>query len=143
MSASIVEGSVPRILPRLTAANRPFWTGGAEGQLLILRCDACDRWVHPPAGECPSCAGGLHPEPVSGRGTVFTFTVNAHQFHPDVPPPVVIAIVELVEQADLRIPTNIVGADVEELRCGLPVHVLFERNGEIYVPLFEPVRGEE
>ena len=76
---------------------------------------------------------------MSGRGTIFTFTVNAHQFHPDVPPPVVIAIVELVEQSDLRIPTNIVGAAADDLRCGLPVQVVFERNGEVYVPLFEPV----
>ena len=40
---------------------------------------------------------------MSGAGTVFTFTVNGHPFNPAVPPPYVIAIVELVEQADLRL----------------------------------------
>jgi len=139
VTASIVDGAVPRVLPRLTPENRPFWTGGAKGALLIQRCDACDRWVHPPTDVCPTCGGPLHPEAVSGRGTIFTFTVNVHQFHPDVPPPVVIAIVELVEQSDLRLPTNIVGAEVDELRCGLPVQVVFERNGEVYIPLFTPV----
>ena len=72
-------------------------------------------------------------------GTVFTFTVNMHQFHRDVPPPNVIAIVTLVEQDDLRIPTNIVSCDAAVLGCGLPVRVLFEHHGEIYYPLFEPV----
>jgi uncharacterized OB-fold protein len=141
MSVTIIEGPVPRLLPRLTDVNRAFWTGGASGELLIQRCQGCGRWVHPPTDRCPACQGTLVPEPVSGRGTVFTFTVNEYQFHPDVPPPNIIAIVELVEQADLRIPTNIVGCEAEQLRCGLPVQVLFERQGEIFVPLFEPTRS--
>ena len=138
MIAPIVVGSVPRILPPLTPANRAFWTGGASGHLLILRCETCDRWVHPPVSRCPICDGELHAEPVSGRGTIFTFTVNEQQFHPDVLPPYVIAIVELVEQADLRVPTNIVECDPADLRCGLPVTVLFEKYDEIFVPLFRP-----
>jgi uncharacterized OB-fold protein len=82
------------------------------------------------------------PEPVSGRGTVFTYTINHYQFHPDVPPPNIIALVELVEQAGLRIPTNIVGCEADDVRSGLPVQVVFERQGEIFVPLFEPIRSE-
>jgi uncharacterized OB-fold protein len=143
---TLIEGTVPRVLPRLTAANRAFWTGGATGQLLILRCQSCGRWVHPPADPpddtCPAGQGALVPEPVSGRGTVFTYTINCYQFHPDVPPPNIIALVELVEQAGLRIPTNIVGCEADDVRSGLPVQVVFERQGEIFVPLFEPIRSE-
>ena len=87
---------------------------------------------------CPDCEGALAPEPVSGRGTVFTFTVNDQPFNPKVPLPYVIAIVELAEQPDLRIPTNIVGCEPDEVRCGMPVRVLFEQHGELFVPLFEP-----
>ncbi len=36
-------------------------------------------------GGCPSCGGGLVAEPASGKGTVFTYTVNAHPFNPAVP----------------------------------------------------------
>jgi uncharacterized OB-fold protein len=128
----------PRMLPSLDDANRPFWTGGATGQLLILRCGACGRWVHPPVEQCPSCAGELSPQPVSGKGTIFTLTVNEQQFHPDVPPPYVIAIVVLDEQDDLRLPTNIVNADSDALQVGAPVQVLFEQHGEVFVPVFEP-----
>jgi len=141
MGAAIIEPSVSRMLPRLTERNRAFWTGGGEGELRIQYCAACSRWVHPPTGPCPDCGGELVVQPVSGRGTVFTYTVNMHQFHPDVPPPNVIAIVELVEQDDLRVPTNIVNAEEAELYCGLPVQVLFERHGEIYYPVFEPARS--
>ena len=64
--------------------------------------------------------------------------MNHQQFHPQVPPPYVIAIVELDEQADLRIPTNLVGCDPDRVACGMRVRVRFERHGEIWFPLFEP-----
>jgi uncharacterized OB-fold protein len=143
MTASIIDGTVPRLAPKLTDENRAYWTGGAKGQLLIQRCQRCGRWTHPPTDTCPSCDGELKPEPVSGKGSVFTFTVNKHQFHPDVPPPNTIAIVQLVEQDDLRIPTNLVGIEEADLRVGIPVQVLFERQGEMYYPVFEPTRSAD
>jgi uncharacterized OB-fold protein len=124
------------MLPPLTDVNRPYWTGGAQGQLLIERCRRCRRWQHPPAGACRCCGADAAPEPVSGRGTVFTFTVNRHRYHPDVPPPYVIAIVELDEQPGLRLPTNIVGCEPEEVRIGARVEVRFEQHGEVHVPVF-------
>jgi uncharacterized OB-fold protein len=137
---SSLEPTFPRILPALNNVNRPFWTGGATGQLLIQRCRDCSRWVHPPTGQCPVCGGPLSPEPVSGTGTILTFTENFQPYRPDVPPPYVIAIVVLDEQDDLRLPTNIVGADDQSaLECGQRVRVRFERNGEVYVPVFERV----
>ena len=138
MDGRIVEASTPRVLPPLTDVDRSFWTGGRDGRLSIQRCGSCRRWVHPPIEGCPACGGALAFEPVSGHGTLFTFTVNLQQFHPDVPPPYVIAIVELDEQADLRLPTNVVNCDPESLWCGMPVRVLFERNGDVFLPVFEP-----
>ena len=79
---------------------------------------------------------------MSGRGTVFTYTVNYQPFNPAVPIPYVIAIVELEEQADLRIASNIVDCEPDSVEVGLPVEVRFERqdvDGEArYVPVFAP-----
>jgi uncharacterized OB-fold protein len=133
-----VEPTAPRMLPPLDDVNRAFWTGGAQGELLIQRCDDCRRWVHPPVARCPACGGPLSPEPVSGFGTIFTFTENHQQYHPDVPPPYVIAIVQLDEQDDLRLETNVVHADAATLEIGQRVRVLFEPHGDVYVPVFEP-----
>ncbi len=127
------------MLPALTPQNRAFWTGGSSGQLRVQRCVTCRRWTHPPAELCGACGGSLHAEPVSGRGTVFTFTVNEHRFHPEVPAPNVIAIVQLDEQPDLRIVTNLVDCEPTLVRCGLAVEVLFEPHGEISYPLFRPI----
>ncbi|MDT3443676.1 MULTISPECIES: Zn-ribbon domain-containing OB-fold protein [unclassified Pseudofrankia] len=109
----------------------------ADSQLLIYRCVDCRRWIHPETKRCPECAGELVAEPVSGDATVFTFTVNHHAFHPAVPVPYVIAIVELAEQPGLRLVSNIVGCAPEEVTIGMPVRVLMEQRGGTLVPVFE------
>jgi uncharacterized OB-fold protein len=48
----------------------------------------------------------------------------------------VIAVVELAEQSDLRLPTNIVDCAPDEVRIGAAVHVHFEQHGEVFVPVF-------
>jgi len=80
----------------------------------------------------------LEARPVSGRGSVFTFTVNRHDFNPAVPAPYVIAIVELVEQPDLRFTTNLVDCEIDSVRIGMPVRVDFEQAGDAWVPVFRP-----
>lgn len=130
------------MLPELNEHNRAFWTGGADGRLLIAQCTQCGQWVSPPAADCPDCAGALEPRPVSGRATVYTYTVNHQPFNPAVPNPYVVAIVELEEQTDLRIATNIVDCEPDSVRIGLPVEVRFERqdvDGEaVFFPVFAP-----
>jgi uncharacterized OB-fold protein len=128
----------PRMLPPITDVNRAFWTGGTRGELLIQRCQSCGVWVLPPTDRCTACGGELRAEPVSGRGTVFTFTVNRHPFNPAVPLPYVIALVELEEQPGLRLVTNIVGCDPDAVVIDMPVRVRFEDRGEVFVPVFEP-----
>ncbi len=134
-----------RILPKLQGHNRAFWTGGADGQLLIAQCTGCALWVHPPAADCPDCGGALAARPVSGHGAVFTYTVNHQPFNPTVPIPYVIAIVELAEQVDLRIATNIVDCEPDSVYVGLPVEVRFERHDvdddSLFVPVFAPRAG--
>jgi uncharacterized OB-fold protein len=129
-----------RMLPALNEHNRAFWTGGGGGRLLISWCAHCDLWIAPPAGQCPDCGGALVARPVSGRGTVFTYTVNYQPFNPGVPVPYVIAIVTLDEQTDLRIATNIVDCEPDSVYIGLPVEVRFEHvdGDDVFVPVFAP-----
>ena len=128
-----------RVLPDVTAESAAFWTAGANGELRIYRCHSCQRYFHPPVGLCFRChSREVGPEAVSGRATVATYTVNQHRFHPDVPVPYMIAIVELVEQDGLRFTSDIVHCPVEAVTIGLPVRVVFEQQGQVFVPLFEP-----
>lgn len=132
-----------RVLPRITSLNEHFWRGGAHGELRVLRCRACRHWVHPPSPRCPSClAGDLAPEAVSGRGQVYTYTINHQQWVPGADEaPYVVAIVELPEQTGLRLTTNVVNCAPEEVRIGMAVQVFFEPRDDVHIPLFEPERG--
>jgi uncharacterized OB-fold protein len=76
---------------------------------------------------------------MSGRGHLYTFTVNEHRWAPSMPARYVIGNVELVEQPGLRLTTNIVGCDPEDVVIGMELAACFEHNGDIYLPLFTPI----
>ncbi len=139
----MADGPPIRLLPRLDAENRFFWESGADGQLRFLRCPSCGRYAHPPVPRCPYClAPGLAPEPVSGRGTLHSLTVNHQQWIPGSEP-YVVALVEIAEQADIRLTTNLVGCELSEARVGMPVKVVFEHVEDVWLPLFEPAPAPE
>jgi uncharacterized OB-fold protein len=128
-----------RVPPALDETNEFFWTSGADGRLRFLRCQTCGYFLHPPSPRCPTCGGfDLAPEPVSGRASVYSFTVN-HQSWDGSAEPYLIAIVELVEQADLRLTTNLVEVRPDEVHIAMDVEVSFEEQNGIFWPLFRPV----
>lgn len=128
-----------RSLPTLTDLNRFFWTGGADGVLRFLRCEACSVWVHPPSPVCPQCLkSSLRPQPVSGKGRVEAVTINHQSWIPGLPVPYVIAIVSIDEDRGVRLTTNIVGEGAMDAAIGQPVRVRFEQHEDVWLPLFEP-----
>lgn len=135
-----------RILPELNDKNRHFWQGGRDGRLVLLRCRRCGYYLHPPSPICPrDRSSDIGPEAVSGRATVASFTVNHHPWLPGVALPYVIGLVELVEQPALRLTTDLVHCEPEDVRIGMEVRVVFEHHpdpdGDVWLPLFEPAGG--
>ena len=128
-----------RQLPVLLPENRPFWTGGKDGRLLIARCGACSVYLHPPLPRCPNCASArVAPESVSGRGRIASFTVNHEPWLPGLAVPYVIAAIELAEQARLHVISNLTGCEIAAVHIGMPVEVLFEQHEDVWLPLFRP-----
>lgn len=138
----IAKGPSIRLLPRVDQDNHFFWTSGADGLLRFLRCRACESLVHPPAPRCPYClAGYLSPEPVSGRGVLESFTVNHQQWIPGSDP-YIVGLVSIQEQSDVRLTTNLVDVEPEDVEIGMEVEVVFEHCDDVYLPLFRPLAGE-
>jgi uncharacterized OB-fold protein len=50
----------------------------------------------------------------------------------------VIAIVALDEQSDLRLMTNVVGCEPDEVAIDMPVQVEFREQGDASAPVFRP-----
>ena len=128
-----------RILPRVRDDNEFFWTSGEDGRLRFTRCQSCGYWIHPTGPICPEChSKELAPEVVSGSATLHTYSINRQAWIPGFEPPYVVAIVELPEQEGLRLTTNLVNVELDDVRIGMPVQVTFEHWEDVWLPLFEP-----
>jgi uncharacterized protein len=119
-----------------------YWDAAREGRLEVQRCAACSRWHFPPVIACPACQSEqLVPTPVSGRGVVYSFTRVEQPLGPvgeGPATPFTLALIELPEQAGLRLLTNIVQTEAETVRVGMPVEVVFESYEGGVLPQFRP-----
>jgi uncharacterized protein len=133
-------------VPQPDAVSQFFWDGVARHELLVQRCRACGRFQHHPQIICQAClSDDLAPERVSGRATLYSWTIAHQPFHPFYAgrTPYTIATVELVEQPRLMFLTQVVDCPESELRIDLPLEVVFEELApELTLPFFRPVPGE-
>lgn len=127
-----------RTLPALEPETTFFWKSGKDGKLRILRCAACGHYQHPPLPRCPSCGSeDVAPEAVSGKGRVASFTINRQAWKPELEVPFVFAVVELAEQKELYVFTNLL-IPPESAATGMTVNVTFEQHEDVWLPMFVP-----
>lgn len=116
-----------RPVPQVSPLTEGFWQAAREHRLVVQRCDGCGALRHypqPMCGECHSVEWTW--TPVSGRGTVYTYTVTHQAFHPAWADrlPVAIATVELDE--GVRMVTDLPPGDEERVAIGAAVECFFE-----------------
>jgi hypothetical protein len=131
------EHNFEKAVPAADELSRPFWDAARERRLVIQRCGLCGYYNHPPRRFCDAClAQDLRFEPISGRGTIYTFTVM-HQRDVEDDAPFVNIVVELAEQPQLLMVPNLPIADRDKVRIGAAVEVDFEDRGDgVVVPQF-------
>lgn len=134
-----------RPLPAADELTRPFWDAARQHRLVVQQCSACGYFNHPPRTVCDACQSQtLAFVPVSGKGTVYTFSVMYQQniagFEQQVP--YVNLLVELDEQSRLFMVANLPGSEREQVKIGGRVEVYFEDvNEEISLPMFRVISG--
>lgn len=127
------------LLPELTPENRAFWTGGAEGRLMIARCGDCDRRIHPPQLICPSCLSeAVKAHAASGMATVESWTVNHQAWMQGLDVPYALAIVSLDDQPGVRLTAQLRDVALDAIHIGMAVKVGFEPRDDVYIPVFMP-----
>jgi uncharacterized OB-fold protein len=133
---------VPPPAPLPDPLTQFFWDAAADGKLMVQQCNECGQHIHPPRPVCRRCLStDLAPVEVSGRATLYAWTVAEQAFHPYFADklPYVYATVELEEQRTKLI-TNIVDCSIDDLRADMPVEVVFEPlTDTITLPKFRPV----
>jgi len=146
---------MPVHVDELDQENHAFfgWCGAHE--LRVQQCTSCGLKRVPPTTACPFCAHGESTwEPVSGRGTVYSYGEVHHAIQPVFRPftPYLLLLVELDEQRGepgefdgLRLQSNLATADgalappeiVQTVGIGTRVRVVFKDVGDgIAVPLW-------
>ncbi len=141
-AATVTEKPKPKAkpIPRPAPESVPYWEAAKQHRLELPKCDACGKFWHPPTQTCPHC---LSPNftftQVSGRGKVFSFVTFHRLYHPafESELPYVVALVELEEGP--RLISNIVGIAAPDVRCEMPVKVVFDDVApDVAVPKFTP-----
>ena len=131
-----------RLAPTTTPDTKFFWDALKDDKLLIQRCTQCAALRHPPRPMCPRCRAFEHAwDELTGRGTIYTFTVVHQAFVPALEPqlPYVVAVVDLEGGEGARLVTNVVGVDPSNVRVGMPVEVVWEDMGpELSLPRVHP-----
>lgn len=131
---------LPRPAPVPDFETQPYWDATARGELMLQRCTACGTHRHYPRALCPACHAADHEwVRVSGRGSVFSFTVVRRAPSPAFADklPYVVALIALEEGPHLL--SHIVGLDPDAVRIGIPVTVEFEAIGDgMKLPVFRP-----
>src|SRR5206468_181305 len=138
---SMTEGPSRRPRPAISQDTAFFWEGAARGELLMQRCRMCGTLRHPPGPMCPSC-GSQEWDTLrsTGRGEVYSFVVYHYPVIPPFEPPYVVALIALEE--GVRMVSNVIDVEPEDVRIGMPVDVRFVAvDEELTLPMFVP-RGE-
>ena len=132
-----------RPLPVADDLSQPFWEAAKQQRLVVQRCRECGYFNHPPRPACDACQSQqLQFEPVSGQGTIYSFTVmhqpNVAGFENQIP--YINILVELEEQPLLFMVSNLPASDLDKIKIGGQVEVYFEEvDPDTTLPQFRSV----
>ncbi len=87
---------------------------------------------------CPRCHSlAIDLVELSGRGSLYSFSVLHHPRHPAFDYPILAALVDLDE--GVRMVSSLTGVKPADIHIGMPVQVDFEARGDgPSVPVFRP-----
>jgi uncharacterized OB-fold protein len=124
--------------------TEPFWAAAREHRLVAARCVSCGTLRQTPPGPfCWECsAQEVQWIDLPGTGVVHSYTVvrsAGPAAAQDVP--FVMAVVDLDDAPGVRLITNIVDIDVDEVTIGRQVVVRWDDvDDETTIPRFAPVQ---
>lgn len=116
--------------PAMNPGDEAYFDAAREGRLLVKRCSGCGKVHHYPRALCPFCwSEGVEWMTASGKAEIYTYSVMRRG------EPYCIAYVRLQEGPTIM--TNIVDCDLDKVRVGDPVRVVFKptESGSA-VPMF-------
>lgn len=127
---------IPR--PLIDADNKGWWDAVARHELVFQQCRKCGTYLHPPRPMCYKCKSfDLHYVPSSGRGKIYSWVTYVRPAHPGFITPYEVVLVEM-EEPGVRLVSNMVDCDPQDLYIGMPVEVVFDQVApDLTLPKFK------
>jgi uncharacterized protein len=134
-----------RPTPKEVPWDRDFWANSARGVLSAQRCQDCGRLQHYPKPVCSACMGpNLVFEPLSGKGTVYSFTTVRRPENPDFVAEAPYTVIDVQLDEGIRFLSRLADeADADGLRIGDPLEAVFRPvgDGTKHLPYFSKISG--
>jgi uncharacterized OB-fold protein len=101
-----------------------FYRGLKDGHLLVQRCAACGVLRNPPGPACPNCQSfSWTPLRLSGRGTLYSYTVHYHPPLPGFSTPLPVGLATMEE--GIRMLGAMDAAPASDLAIGMAIETEF------------------
>ena len=125
-------------LPAITPDVAPFYEAARRGELRFQRCAECRAWRHYPRPACPVCSSRRFTwERVSGRGTVYTWTIVHGPTLPAFEATLPYNVVDVLLEEGIHFVSQVLDCPPEALRAGVPVEAVFVSvTGEVTLVKF-------
>jgi hypothetical protein len=128
---------IDHLRPTPTHDSGPYWDGLKEGRLMLQKCSDCGTVRHYPRPVCEQCYSmNVEWVEASGRGTVHSWTISHHAFHPCFKKDLPLTLVTVDLEEGVRLCARLKGAAAEALDFDAPVQVGFEAvDDKLVVPI--------
>src|SRR5215469_4583393 len=129
---------ISKPIPTVTPDLAEFFAGARNNRLIVQKCEQCGTLRFPAYEICSNCRSTrARWVPVSGRGEVFSFNIMHQLYHPGFAAEVPYAVVVIELEEGCKFMSNLVGVKPHEIKCGMPVEVIFEKlSDEVTIPKF-------
>lgn len=112
--------------PHADDLSGPYWEGTRRGALVVQRCGACGTLRHYPQVLCTGCYSDLFDwVDLSGRGTVHSWTISHHAFHPAFAQDVPYVLITVDLEEGVRAMGRLDELQFRDLSIGLAVRATF------------------
>ena len=130
-----MSGAAKLPTPTGNPETAQFWDAAKEGKFLIKRCTACNEPHYFPRAICPFCGSDKTVwEESKGEGEIYSYSLMRKSANG----PYAIGYVTLDEGPSLL--TNFADCELESLKIGQRVKVVFKPTDGAPLPFFTPVK---
>ena len=128
-----------RLYPPHNPDSQPYWEGLKERRLMLQRCADCGKVRHYPRPVCSACHS-MESDwfEASRRGTLHSWSVSRHAFHPSFKPDLPMTFVTVDLDEGVRLLGIYKGAGEPDIGAAVVIRFEDVRGADFTLPVIHP-----